>query len=55
MEYIDGKIYIVRNILERAKEEDSGWRKFYKRKQVRIYSVDVNTGEETDIFELTRA
>lgn len=55
MEYIDGKIYIVRNILERAKEEDSGWRKFYKRKKVRIYSVDVNTGEETDIFELTRA
>lgn len=54
MEYIDGKIYIMRNILERAREDDMGWRMAYKRREVRVYSVDVNTGEETDIFNLIK-
>ena len=54
MEYIDGKIYIMRNTLERAKEDDMGWRMAYKRRGVRVYSVDVKTGEETDIFNLRK-
>ncbi|MBO4456494.1 MAG: hypothetical protein J5802_02105 [Butyrivibrio sp.] len=54
IEYIDGKIYVMRNVLERAKMDDQGWRMAYKRKEVRIYAVDVNTGEETDLFTLVR-
>ena len=54
IEYIDGKIYIMRNTLERAKMDDQGWRMAYRRKGVRVYAVDVNSGEETELYSLIR-
>jgi len=54
MEYIDGKVYIVRNTLERDEDNDKGMHVAYKRKDVRVYAIDVNTGEETEIFNTSK-
>lgn len=45
-EFVDGKIYAVRNEMWHVPEEDIGWRYAYERKFTYILEIDPATGEE---------
>ena len=49
---IDGKIYGYRNGLERAEEEDIGWREAYRRTKTTVFCVDTGNGKETVLWEI---
>ena len=48
-EYVNGKIFLVRNENWRDAENDVGWREAYARKFTYVVMVDPETGEETII------
>ena len=48
---IDGRIYGYRNGLERAEEEDIGWREAFRRAKTTVFCVDTGNGKETVLWE----
>lgn len=53
-EYINGSIYLIKNLSKYAPEDDIGWRMAYRRSKVEVIKIDCESGEETALYSYER-